>query len=49
MLAPADSMAHSRPAANAPPLPRLSAPSTRTETSSASGASPWMIPAHAVP
>ncbi len=42
-------IAHSRPAAKIVPLPRLSGPRTRTETISAAGASPWMIPAQAVP
>ena len=43
------SMAHSRPAAKAAPLPLLSGPRTRIETMSAAGASAWMIPAQAVP
>jgi hypothetical protein len=42
-------IAHSRAAANAGPPARLSAPSTRMETSSAAGAMLWMIPAQAVP
>ena len=43
------SIAHSRPAAKASPLPRLSGPSTRTDRSDASGARARMIEAHAVP
>src|SRR4051812_1573551 len=43
------STAHSRPARNATPLPRRSAPRTRTEMMSTSGARPTMMPAHAVP
>ena len=42
-------IAHSRAAAKAAPLPFRSAPRTRMETISTSGARPMMMPAHAVP
>src|SRR5664279_3303843 len=42
-------MTQARAARNARPLPRLSGPRTRIETSDAPGAIEWMIPAHAVP
>ena len=43
------STTQSRACAKAIPFPLLSGFSTRIETMSASGARPWMIPAHAVP